>query len=166
MKRTKKKPVLVLDRATNHTFLHEEDKRPATSWNKARLVDSIARWERISDEWPLTWRLKKKRNELLEQAREIYPMHTYNIQKIAIKFDGGEFQIKILFLPLAQPELNLIEMVWSKIKRGVATKNSNFRLSAVQEMTKQVMLKFTASEFTKYVEHVKLQELKCVQINS
>ena len=118
MKRTKKKSVLVLDRATNQAFLLEEVKRPATSWNKARLVDSIARWERTTDEWPLTCRIKKKRNELLEQAIEIYPMHSYKIQKVARKFDEGEFQIKILFLPLAHPELNPIKMVWSKIKRG------------------------------------------------
>ena len=62
--------------------------------------------------------------------------------------------------------MNPIEMVWSKIKKEVATKNLNFRLSAWEEMTKQAVLKFTASEFTKYVEHVKLEELKYEQINS
>ena len=54
MKQTKKKSVLVLDRATYHTSLDEEDKRPAMSWNKARLADSIVRWEGIPDDWPLT----------------------------------------------------------------------------------------------------------------
>ena len=50
-------------------------------------------------------------------------MPTYKIQKIATKFNEGDFQIKILFLPFARPELNAIEMVWLKIKREVATKN-------------------------------------------
>ena len=56
-------------------------------------------------------------------------------------------------------------MVWSKIKREVATKNLDFRLSTVEEITKQAVLKFTASEFNKYIEHVKYEELKYEQIN-
>ena len=63
MKRTKKKSVLVLDRATYQTIIDEEDKRPATSWNKTRLADSVARWEGISDDWFLTWRVIKTKNE-------------------------------------------------------------------------------------------------------
>ena len=50
MKLTKKKSILVLDRATYHTFLDEEDKRPVTSLNKARLADSIARWEGVTED--------------------------------------------------------------------------------------------------------------------
>ena len=122
MKRTKKKFDLVLDRATYGTFLDEEDKRPPTSWNKARLADSIAQWEGIPEDWPLTWRVKQTNNELLERAREIHLMPTYKIQKIASKFNEEDFQIKILFLPVVQPELNSIEMVWPKIKRKVGTK--------------------------------------------
>ena len=59
-----------------------------------------------------------------------------------------------------------MDVVWSKIKREVATKNLNFRLSAVEEMTRKAVLKFTASEFTKYVEHVNVEELKHKIINS
>ena len=92
-------------------------------------------------------------------------MPTYKIQKIATKFNKGDFQIKILFLPVAHPELSPIEMVWSKIKREVATKNLIIRLATGEEITKQAVLKFTASEFTKYVEHVKLEELNYKQIN-
>ena len=165
MKQTKKKSVLVLDWATYHTFLDEEGKFPATSWNNTRLADSIARWVGIPDDWPLTKGVKKTKNELLERARELYPMPTYKIQKIAIKFNDGDFQIKILFVPVAHSELNPTGMVWSKIKREVATKNLNFRLSTVEEITKQAVLKFTASEFTKYVEHVKLEDLNYKQIN-
>ena len=83
-----------------------------------------------------------------------------------MKFNEVDFQIKILILLVTHPELNTIQMVQSKIKREVAAKNLNFRLSAVEEMTKQAVLKFTASEFTKYVEHIKPKELKFEQMNS
>ena len=38
-----KKVVVVLNRATYHTVLDEEDRRPTTAWNKHRLVDSTRR---------------------------------------------------------------------------------------------------------------------------
>ena len=110
IKRTMQKSVLVLDRATYHTFLDEEDKRPTTSWNKSKLANAIARWDGIPYDWPLTWRVQKSKNELLEQAREIYPSPRYKIQKIADKFSEGDFEIKILFLPVAHPELNPVDM--------------------------------------------------------
>ena len=42
----------------------------------------------------------------------------------------------------------------------------NLSLSALEEMTKQAVLKFTASKFNEFVEHVKLEELKYKEINS
>ena len=38
------KSVVVLDRATYHTVLDEEDRKSATSWNKSRLIEAIKRW--------------------------------------------------------------------------------------------------------------------------
>ena len=160
MKRTMQKSVLVLDRATYHTFLDEEDKRPTTFWNKSKLANDIARWYGIPEDWPLKWRLQKSKNELLEQAREIYPSPTYKIQKIADKFSEGDFEIKILLLPVAHLELNPVEMFRSKMKRVIATKNMTFPLSAVEEMTRTAIQKFNSNEFSKYVEHMKLEEMK------
>ena len=39
------KSVVVIDRAIYHTVLDEEDRNPATSWNKERLIEAIKRWE-------------------------------------------------------------------------------------------------------------------------
>ena len=38
---TGKSSVVVLDRATYYSVLDDEDRRPVTSWNKARIIDSI-----------------------------------------------------------------------------------------------------------------------------
>ena len=76
MKRIMQKSVLVLDRARYHTFLDEEGKRPTTSWTKKKLAHAIVRWDGIPDDWLLTWRVQKSKNELLEKAREITDTYT------------------------------------------------------------------------------------------
>ena len=75
----------------------------------------------------------KKEVGTLERAREIYHLPQYKVQKIADKYEEGDFNIVILFLPVAHSELNPIEMVWSNIKKKVAAKNMYFKLSSVEE---------------------------------
>jgi len=70
-------------------------------------------------DWPATWSTKETKVQLLEQARLMYPSPKYKIQKIADKFSTGVFELKVLFLPVAHPELNPIEMVWGVIKINV-----------------------------------------------
>lgn len=71
-------------------------------------------------------RRKKTKSQLLEWTRKIYPTPKSKIQKLADKFTRENFEIKVLFLPVAHPELNPIEMVWSLIKRYVASKKPLF----------------------------------------
>lgn len=158
--RTKKKSVLVLDRATYHTKLDEEDRRPTTSWNKKRLVDSIIRWGGVLDDWNEDWKDKKTKAQLLLYAKSIYPSPRYKIQKIADKFRDGEFEICILFLPVAHPELNPIEMVWGFLKRTVASRNLQFTLSHVENETRKWIEKVTVDDIAKYVRHAKEEEEK------
>ena len=105
------KAVLVLYRATYHTVLDDEDRKPFTSWNKNRLVSLISRWGGSHDYWPLTWTSRKTKHQLLDYARKVYPYPKYKIQKIADKFKKEGFAIKVLCLPVAHPEPNPIEMM-------------------------------------------------------
>ena len=50
---------VVFDRATYHTVLDEEDRKPDTTWNKARLIEAVKRWGGAPNDWPLTWIHKK-----------------------------------------------------------------------------------------------------------
>ena len=70
------------------------------------------------------------------------------------------FHLKILFLPVADPELNPEEIFWSKIERGIAKTNTTFRLSHVEGITINTDALMTAEGFSRYVEHVKTQEEK------
>ena len=57
-------------------------------------------------------------------------------------------------------------MFLSKIKRGIATMNMKFRLSAIKEMTRTAVRTFAPNEFAKYVKHLKLEEMKYKEVNT
>ena len=97
---------MFLNRAPYHTFLDEEDRKPTTSWNKARIAESLLLWGGVPYGWPLTWRTSKRKNELLSRAREVHQSPTYKIRKITKMYRIGMFHTRILFLPVAHPELN------------------------------------------------------------
>ena len=97
---------MLLGRAPYNTYLDEEDRKPTTSWNEARIAKSLLRWDGVPDGWPLKWKTSKRKNELLSRAREVHPSPTCKIRKIAKIYTIGMFHIKILFLPVAHPELN------------------------------------------------------------
>ena len=110
-----------------------------------------------------TWRIAFKKESQKGKEwitgpgeRNLSDVHI-KVQNIAKNFNEAEFEIKILLFPVTHPELNPAEIVWSKIKREISAKNLLLSLRAVEEMTKQALVKFTASEFTKYVKHVKLE---------
>lgn len=130
------KCVLVIDRAKYHTMLTEETRPPTTQWNKSLLAGFIVKWGTpVPGDWPLIWKRKKTRRQLLECARQVKPNPKYLVQELADKFTDGAFIIKIIFLPVAHPELNPMEMAWGTVKRAVATANVTFSLSEVEIMT-------------------------------
>ena len=58
------------------------------------------------------------RVELANFCKQNKPKPKYMISKIAEKYN-----VKILFLPVAHPELNPIELVWSMLKKYIKEKN-------------------------------------------
>ena len=81
-------------------------------------------------------------------ARENKPNPKFIVQEIAKKYG-----VEILILPVAHPELNPIEMVWSEIKRKCAQKNLNFKLKEVEQIARQEMANMTAEKFAAYESH-------------
>jgi len=156
----KRKAVLVLDRATYHAMIDDDDKLPRKSWAKPRLISCVERWGGPHEDWPEDWRMKKTKAQLLERAISIYPQPKYKIQKLADKFANDEAHIKIIFLPVAHPELNPIEMVWGLIKRRVASRNLHFSLSLVETETRKQLQEITPELFNKFVQHTLKEEQK------
>lgn len=54
---------------------------------------------------------KKTKAQILAHLNAVAPTPKYEVQAIAEKFSTDGFEIKILFLPVAHPGLNLIEMI-------------------------------------------------------
>ena len=46
------------------------------------------------------------------------------------------------------------------MKHHVASRNINFRLFAVEELTREARSQFNVNEFAKYAEHVQVEESK------
>ena len=63
-------------------------------------------------------------------------------------------------MPVAHPELNPIEMVWSYLKRKVGKLNFDFSLKEVEAHTREALEEFTASMFNSYVDHTIKEEEK------
>ena len=51
MKETRQKLVLAFDRATYHNLLDEPDRLSKISLNEQEILDEIARWDGILDDW-------------------------------------------------------------------------------------------------------------------
>ena len=64
------------------------------------------------------------------------------------------------------PELNPLYKSLSEMNRRVTTKSMTISLSTVEEMAKQSDQKFTAPEFDRYVEHVKVEEMRYKEVNA
>ena len=159
------KSVVVLERATYHTVLDEEDKRQSTSWNKTRLTESIKCWGKAPADWAATWNYAKTKVQLLDYARKIHPSPKCKIQKMADKFYTATFSIKILFLPVGHPELNPIEMVWCCVKCTVASRNMQFQFNAVDKLTREQINVVTDPQFKKCNKHGKQEEDKYRKMN-
>ena len=83
----------------------------------------------------------------------------YMISKIAEKYN-----VKILFLPVAHPELNPIELVWSMLKKYIKEKNVNYSLSEVEKHAHEFFTTYKQSTWQKCVEHVKKIENEYLEI--
>lgn len=96
------------------------------------------------------------------------PPPKYLAQELADTFTEGDFHIKIIFLPVAHPELNPIEHVWDSVKRTVASQNFDFNLTKVEELTLKLIDSFTGANafggnrlFSKFYSRAIKEEDKC-----
>lgn len=67
----------------------------------------------------------------------MYLSAKYRIQKITDEFSDENYCIKVLFPPVALPQLNLIEMVQGYFKQTVAAGNLTILLTVVENITRR-----------------------------
>ena len=75
-------------------------------------------------------------------------------------FACREFEIKILFLTLAHPELNPIETIWSFVKRSGASRNLKITLNHVKNETRAQINNISVEDVARYARHTRKEEEK------
>ena len=109
--------------------------------------------------------IQKNKFNLLEEAKRIYTSPIYKIQKMASKFETSTFKLKVLFLPVAHRELNLIEMVWWVIERKVVEGNVNFILTEVESITRSEVATINPELLAKFYRNSMEEEEKYRNMN-
>jgi transposase len=118
--------VLILDQAPYHRVLTPATRPPKSNLKKADLIDWMLSHQdpRSREELQLITRA-----ELMQEAKMRVPAPVYEIQELATPYD-----VEILWLPVAHPMMNPIELLWAQIKNDIRRKNRYFTIKQVKEL--------------------------------
>ena len=133
---------LVMDNASYHNTVSQEDKTPTSSSSKRELIEWLHKENIPFSEHSL-------KPELLSQVKKYRRPKTYQIDKIIQLF--GHTTIR---LPPYHCHLNPIELVWAKVKGTVARENKTFKLSDVKELTAAAIRDVDKAFFSRCEDHV------------
>ena len=119
-----KKCALIVDNASYHNV--QVSKSPSLTTRKADMVAWLA-------EKHIPYESNATKPELYELIKRHKPDH------IRYKLDAKleEHGHIVLRLPPYHPELNPIEKIWAQVKRNVASRNTTFKLSNVENLTRE-----------------------------
>ena len=137
---------IVMDNASYHNRIAEDDKFPSSSWRKA----DIEAWLRKNAVFFPFGALKP---ELLRIAKLHKKPKIYAIDKIIA--EHGHTSLR---LPAYHAHLNPIELVWAKIKHDVAIRNTTFKLRDIKVLTTQAIDGVDREYWGKCVDHVVKEE--------
>jgi len=140
--------VLVVDRAPYHMKMTKESRLANSSMKKSQLADWLEEHDAAPTNWPPTWRQARTMAQMRAQAAKHRPTPRYLVQDLAEEFD-----VSIIFSPVAHPELNPIEMVWGTVKVALRYANVTFNITRLQELVDVEFNKMSAAIWAKYDNH-------------
>lgn len=142
--------VVVIDNAPYHNV--QVEKVPNTSNRK----DVIQNWLR---EHNIPFEQKLLKAELLE----IVKANKHRFLKYRIDQIFEEAGHNVLRLPPYHPTLNPIENIWGIVKGRVATRNVDFEVQTLIQITEEEFNNVTSDEWRKTVEHAWREEEKFIE---
>jgi len=152
--------VIVLDRATYHMKLTEDSKPAPSNFTKENFANwLLARKIKAKKYKSVEDFLKLKQVELAAICKKHEPKPKYEIVEMAKKHN-----LKILYLPVAHPELNPIEMIWAMLKEEVKKKNTKYSLADVEKFANEFFDTYDESEWKKCIDHVKKIEDEYLEV--
>jgi len=140
--------VLVVDRAPYHMNVTEESRPVHSSMKKSQLADWLEEHDAAPTSLPPTRRQAKTVAQMRAQATKHRPTPRSLVQDLAEEFD-----VSIIFSPVAHPELNPIEMVWGTVKVALRYANVTFNVSRLQELVDVAFKRMSAAIWAKYWAH-------------
>ena len=121
-----------------------DDTKPATSnMKKTELIDWLMKREGVDENkvlLPYTDLEQLKQNQLWTLCQYNKPSKQYKIMEWINDWNSARgTDIVVNILPVAHPQLNPIELVWSWIKSHVASANHEFHMGKIQQLTLQLV---------------------------
>jgi hypothetical protein len=147
--------VLVLDRAPYHRRITDETKRATKSMKKSELIAHLLRHKHPLDAYTEEGLRALTRDVLFTLCEERQPRPRFKVEELA-----EVYGIKILFLPVAHPELNPIELMWAQMKQQVRKYNVTFKTEDVVALARSTRLRLNADSWKGAEAHcIKYEDL-------
>ncbi|KAH6944367.1 hypothetical protein HPB50_002757 [Hyalomma asiaticum] len=138
--------VIVLDNSPYYS--RREEKLPTTAWKKKEVQEWLTSKNITNGE-----RMMKQLLELVASVKSRFL--SYVVDNTAVR--AGWI---VLRLPSYRCEFNRIELVWAKVKNGIAANNRDFKLSTVDAIFREKIKQVTAEDWAKSIQHVMNLEAK------
>jgi hypothetical protein len=163
------KSVFVLDRAPYHTEFTDETRRATKSMTRPQLAawliahnaedengelfDLHDLLEERQKQLPELKRMGKGKSkiDLYNRCRALDPPPKYKVQAMFDEYNAAHpgRDLKVLFLPVATPQLNPIEDLWGEQKVYVRARNVDFTMAAIKIL---VLEKFNLQDATSWTK--------------
>lgn len=141
-----------MDNASYHSVV--EDKIPNRSWRKGDIQEWLFNKDLFFEE-------NYTVRELLDVVEKNKPAVKFVIDEMA-----REAGIIVRRLPPYHCELNPIEMVWSQVKRYVASNNTTFKLAAVEKLVYEAFEQVTPKQWANYEDRVVKLEKEMAELEN
>lgn len=135
---------IVMDNAPYHSRVYNP--APTTSSKKVEYT-----------EWLLNRGIPFSQDMRKPELYDLIKLHKPQLTSYVIDVKAAELGFKVIRLPPYHCHYNPIEMVWSHLKRCVASKNTTFKLKDVQTLFMEAVDSYPSDSWEKCVNHVKTE---------
>lgn len=135
---------IVMDNAPYHSRV--ADKAPTSGSRKSEM-----------DDWLKSRNIPFTPDMLKPELYNLIKLHKPQVTVYEIDKKAAQLGFKIIRLPPYHCHYNPIELVWAALKKYVASRNTTFKLSDVQDLFMEAVSRYTPEDWRKCVEHIKKQ---------
>ena len=139
--------IIIIDNASYHSVV--ENKIPNMSSKKKKNIMDLLQLNNI----PF-----KPTDTIRELLKLIAPFKNQQKQYVLDRI-ANEMGHEVIRLPPYHCQYNLIELIWAKVKREIADRNTTFRLAVVEKLMHEAIDNTTQEDWISRVRHAEqLQE--------